>query len=164
MRPQIDVARRCLRVAEWPDADRIAWHAAVASGDPLSFERSTAAAWQPATCHKNRRGYGRWLTFLKSSGVDLTVSLADRVTHERVAAYLVELQRQEVAPYTLRNRISELLGVMLALAPDRNWSWLKTCVVHLDCRADDAADRSLPPLLASDVIEHGMKELYQSSN
>ena len=81
------------------------------------------------------------------------------MTRERIAAYLDELRRQEVAPYTLRNRIRELLAVMLALAPDRNWSWLKACVVHLDRRAEDAADRSLPPLLASDVIDRGMKEL-----
>ena len=159
MRPQTDPARRCLPVADWPDADRIAWQAALAADDPLSFERSTAASWRPATCHKNRRGYGRWLTFLKNSGADLTGSLADRVTRERVAAYLDELRRQEVSPYTLRNRILELLAVMLALAPDRDWSWLKACVVHLDRRAEEAADRSLPPVLASDVLDRGMKEL-----
>ena len=108
MRPQTDPARRCLPVADWPDADRAAWHAALAADDPLSFERSTAASWQPATCHKNRRGYGRWLTFLRNSGADLMVSLADRVTRERVAAYLDELRQQKVAPYTLRNRIQRV--------------------------------------------------------
>jgi hypothetical protein len=85
MRPQTDPARRCLPVSDWPDADRAAWHAALCTDDPLSFERSTAASWKPATCHKNRRGYGRWLSFLRNSGEDLLVSLADRVTRERVA-------------------------------------------------------------------------------
>jgi integrase len=159
MRPQTDPARRCLPVSDWPDADRAAWHAALCTDDPLSFERSTAGSWKPATCHKNRRGYGRWLTFLRNSGEDLLVSLADRVTRERVAAYLAELRHQEVAPYTLRNRILELHAVMTALAPDRNWSWLRACVVHLDRRAQDVADRSLPPLLASDVLLRSMKEL-----
>jgi len=159
MRPQIDPARRCLRVSDWPDADRAAWDAALSTDDPLSFERSTAASWKPATCHKNRRGYGRWLTFLRDSGEDLSVPLADRVARERVAAYLAELRRQEVAPYTLFNRIRELYAVMTALAPDRNWSWLRACVVHLDRHAQDVADRSLPPLLASDVLLRSMKEL-----
>jgi integrase len=159
MRPQTDPARRCLAVCDWPDADRAAWDAALGSVDPLSFERSTAASWKPATCHKNRRGYGRWLTFLKNSGAEPLVSLADRVTRERVAAYLAELGQQEVAPYTLRNRILELHAVMTALAPGRDWSWLRACVVHLDRRAQDVADRSLPPLLASDVLLRGMKEL-----
>ena len=80
--------------------------------DLLSYERSSAASWRPATCHKNRRGYGRWLTFLKNSSADLSVPLADRVTREHVAAYLEELRRQQVAPYTLRNRILELHAVM----------------------------------------------------
>jgi len=159
MRPQTDPARRCLAVSDWPNADRAAWHAALAADDPLSFERSTAASWRPATCHKNRRGYGRWLTFLRNFSEDLSVPLADRVTRDHVAAYLEELRRQQVAPYTLRNRILELHAVMIALAPDRNWSWLRACVVHLDRRAEDAMDRRLPPLLVSDVLDRGMKEL-----
>src|SRR5262245_38572319 len=113
MRPQIDPSRRCLPVAEWPESDRSDWIAAVAADDPLSFQRSTAASWQPATRHKNRRGYGRWLTFLTRTGVDLTRPLADRVTRERVLLYLNELRRQGVSPYTLRNRAMELLAVML---------------------------------------------------
>ncbi len=163
MRPQTDPARRCLPVSDWLDVDRAAWQAALSTHDPLSFERSTAASWRPATCHKNRRGYGRWLTFLKNSGEDLLVSLADRVTRERVAAYLAELRDQKVAPYTLRNRILELHAVMIALAPDRDWSWLRTCVVHLDRRAQDVADRSLPPLLTSDILLRGMKELRRQA-
>jgi integrase len=157
--PQADPARRCLPVSDWPDADQAAWHAALSSDDPLSFERSTAASWKPATRHKNRRGYGRWLTFLRNAGDDLAMSLADRVTRERAAAYLDELRYQEVAPYTLRNRIFELYAVMIALAPDRDWSWLRACGVHLDRRAQDVADRGLPPLLASDVLLRGKKEL-----
>src|SRR5215204_1898398 len=104
MRPQTDPARRCLAVAEWPASDRAAWHAGLSSNDLLAFERSTAASWKPATCQKNRRGYGRWLTFLRNSGHDLSENLADRVTRKRIAAYLLELQQQHVAAYTLRNR------------------------------------------------------------
>jgi integrase/recombinase XerD len=159
MRPQIDPRRRCLLVAEWPEADQVAWQAALAADDPLSFERSIVSSWKPATRHKNRRGYGRWLTFLRNTGSDLLVPPADRVTRDKVAAYLAELRRQDVAPYTLRNRCMELRAVLLALAPERDWSWLRTCVVRLDRFAEDAADRSLPPLLASELLDCGLKEL-----
>jgi integrase len=163
MRPQTDPTRRCLPVADWPDSDRAVWQAALFTDDPLSFERSTAASWRPATCYKNRRGYGRWLTFLKNSGEDWSLSLADRVTQERVTAYLEELRRQQVAPYTLRNRILELHAVMVALVPERDWSWLRACVVHLDRRAEDAADRRLPPVLAADVLDRAVKELRRQA-
>jgi site-specific recombinase XerD len=159
MRARTDPARRCLVVADWPEIDRLAWQAAFAAGDLLSSERSAAASWRPATTHKNRRGYGRWLTFLKNFGVELTEPFADRVTRERVSAYLAELRRQQVSAYTLRNRIIELLAVMLALAPDRKWSWLKACVVHLDRRAEEAVNRSLPPVLAADVLDRATREL-----
>jgi integrase len=164
MRPQIDPARRCLPISDWPNIDRAAWNAALCSNDPLSLEpSSTAASWKPPTRHKNRRGYGRWLTFLKNSGLDLSGAADERVTRERVAAYIAELRLQGVAPYTLRNRILELHTVMMALAPHVSWSWLRACVVHFDRRAQDVADRSLPPLLASDLLIRGMKELRQRS-
>ena len=50
---------------------------------------------------------------------DLTKVVRHEGENARVAAYLDKLRRQVVAPDTLRNRIGELLGVMLALAPDR---------------------------------------------
>lgn len=159
MRPQTDVARRCLPLAQWPVGDRLAWQDALTSGDPLSLARSTAAAWKPATIHKNRRGYGRWLTFLENSGKGWSLPPADRVTRQNIADYLDELRQQCVAPYTIRNRILELLSIMLALAPDREWRWLRTCVAYLNRQAEDAADRSLPPVLAADVLGRGMKEL-----
>jgi len=81
------------------------------------------------------------------------------VTHERIGSYLAELRTQEVAPYTLRNRILELYAVMIALAPDRDWSWLRACVVNLNRRARAVADRSLPPVLAADIVIRASKEL-----
>ena len=159
MRPQIDPSRHCLRVSEWPSADRAAWHNALSNSDPVSFERSTAASWKPATCHKNRRGYGRWLTFLRNAGEDFSIAPDVRVTPESVATYLDELRRQDLAPYTLRNRIFELYAVMSALASSRDWSWLRTRAVQLDRRALAIADRSLPPVLAADLVARSSKEL-----
>jgi hypothetical protein len=158
MRLQTDPSRRCLPVREWPQADRMAWHT-VTTDDPLSIERSTASRWRPATHHKNRRGYGRWLTFLDTAGADLGAPPTDRVTRERITAYLAELRRQQVAPFTLRNRILELLAVMLAFAPTRDWSWLKSCGIYLDRKAEENLDRSPPPLLAADIISRAMNEL-----
>ena len=137
----------------------MAWQVALGAADPLLIEHGKASNWRAATRHKNRRGYGRWLTFLTNAGADLLAPPSDRVTQERIEAYLAELQQQGVAPYTLRNRILELLAVMLAIAPERNWSWLRACGVHLDRKAADALDRSLPPVLASDLVNRGMKEL-----
>jgi integrase/recombinase XerD len=72
---------------------------------------------------------------------------------------LQELKAQGVALYTVCNRALELLAVMLALAPDRDWKWLRACVIALDQAAAEAADHSLPPLLVADIIERAHREL-----
>ena len=43
MRPQVDPARRCLPVCDWPEADRAAWYAARSSDDPLSFHSTISS-------------------------------------------------------------------------------------------------------------------------
>jgi integrase len=102
--------------------------------------------------HKNRRGYGRWLTFLANRGVDLAGDPAARVTEARLRAYLAELCKQGVKPYTLRNRFLELYATLKALAPDRDWRWLRTVVGSLDRDAIREADRSAPPILAGTIL------------
>ena len=159
MSRRIDPARRCLPVAEWPEGDRRAWTKATGPVDLLDENRSRAAHWRPATLHKNRRGYGRWLTFLIRSGADLGQDLADRVTSDRVQDYLMELNDQLVKPYTVRSRIAELLGVMLALAPDRDWAWLKRKLARLDDCAQAAHETELPPVLATEIAQRCQHEL-----
>ncbi len=154
-----DPNRRCLKVAEWPEADRLSWVAALASGHPLAEFPSTAAAWRPATELKNRRGYGRWLGHLTHIGADLAEPLADRVTRDRVRAYVDRLREQGCRPYTVRNRISELLAVMLALAPESDWYWLKLWLARLDEAAEAAMERPLPPVLAGEVLATARRTL-----
>jgi integrase len=154
-----DPNRRCLKVAEWPKSDRRAWDAALASGHPLVEVPSSAAAWRPATMHKNRRGYGRWLGFLTQIGVDLTKPVADRVTPDRVRTYVDQLTRQSCSSYTIRNRIGELLAVMVALAPGRDWSWLRRWLTRLDDAAKTATERPMLSILANEVLAAARRSL-----
>ncbi|MEZ5792180.1 MAG: hypothetical protein R3D34_15845, partial [Nitratireductor sp.] len=64
MRAQTDPARRCLKLGEWPLADRQAFLAGIADDDIFSSGNGKAAGWSPASVHKYRRGYGRWLNWL----------------------------------------------------------------------------------------------------
>jgi hypothetical protein len=147
-----DPRRRCLEVANWPPADRLLWERITGPVDLLDENYSNASRWRSATRHKNRRGYGRWLCFLVNGGCDLTQAPADRVTHQRVNAYLAELEGQRLKPYTVRNRIGERLGVMLAFAPDRDWGWLKRRLNHLDALAKEAYEPDPPPLFANEIV------------
>lgn len=159
MRPQDRPERRCLKLARWPNADRAAWEAALRPLGLLNRGLSPAARWRPATQHKNRRGYGRWLTFLIGSGRGVSGDPAGRVTPAAVGAYLSELADQGVAPYTRRNRLGELHTVMRLFAPDRDWRWLGRLVAELERIAREAADPTIPDLLTSEIVELCLTEL-----
>ena len=135
MLPFQDPSRRCPKIEEWPEADRTAWERATRKGHVLD-DPGPACHWSPATLHKNRRGYGRWLTFLLDH--DLVTPgqhPADRVTKEAVRQYLTLLEDQGLAPYTLVARIDELRAVIASMAPDRDWRWLTELVTRLRRRA-----------------------------
>src|SRR5438067_11486645 len=95
----IHPARRCLRVEEWPEADQALWRE-ILNADNFEMESERRAAWRPRTIQANREGYGRWINHLKRSCGDLNAAPADRVTPERVRAYLEELRRQGNMPQT----------------------------------------------------------------
>ena len=68
LHPFDDPRRRCLKLEAWPEADRKAWEAALAPGDLLDGTMGPGNHWAPDTREKYRKGYGRWLTFLITSG------------------------------------------------------------------------------------------------
>ena len=132
---QEDPGRRCLKVDEWPPADQAAWATAIRPGHVLD-DLGAASHWSPATLHKNRRGYGRWLTFLHGrNGIAPDQQPEDRVTKESVRRYLALLEEQDLAPYTVVARIDELRAVISAMAPDGDRGWLNDLVTRLKRRA-----------------------------
>src|SRR4051812_24285062 len=109
MSPNADPRRRCLRIGEWPDSDRLLWEQTMAAA-PASFtQQGIAADLAPPTIRKARAGYGRWLGFLQQRGWLMPSETAgDRATHDRAAAYLDELKLLGNRDYTTVGRFHEL--------------------------------------------------------
>jgi integrase/recombinase XerD len=164
MSTRTDPSRRCLPVSEWPDADQGLWHRVTGPVDLLDENRSNGSAWSSPTTHKNRRGYGRWLCFLRHTGTGLDGLPMDRVTNELITSYVKLLRAQGAKPYTQSGRIAELLSVMLAFAPDRDWSWLKRKVNYLVRLAEEAHETSAPPLLAPEIAAKAAAALSRLAN
>jgi hypothetical protein len=155
----VDPSRRCLHVRDWPEADQALWNRALAKRDLEDDNRSPGASWRAGSVQTNREGYGRWINFLVRSGADLTADPADRVTANRVRAYLAELGQQHLSIRTRCNRIAQLLSVMSAIAPDRDWSWLKRQFRRLDALANENRRQSPLPLLSGDILHQALKAL-----
>jgi hypothetical protein len=86
------VPKHCpaLKFAEWPEADRIAWTAAVAKGD--RFRRGPAAHWSPSTRRDVEKALCRWLGYLVAfARDDLIEHPAARLTEDRLVGYVDHL-------------------------------------------------------------------------
>jgi integrase/recombinase XerD len=152
---------RCLHVREWPEIDQKLWQEALAARDFEDEDQSPAAKWRPTTVQTNREGYGRWLDYLQRLGEGLDEPPGERVTRDRIKGYLAELAQQGVSIRSRCNRISELLSLLLAIAPRKDWAWLKQRFKSLDAQAQEARQRPGPTLLAGDILECAFKKLRE---
>lgn len=157
-----DPGRRCLKIEAWPEADRVAWNKAIKT-DHVLDDPGAASHWSPATLHKNRRGYGRWLNFLLERDlVARDQKPADRVTKETVRWYRALLESQDLAPYTVVGRIDEIRAVVTAMAPEQDWQWLTALVTRLRACARPLKNKRPRLALSRDLFELGMSLMEEA--
>jgi integrase len=144
--------RRCLRLEQWPDADRHGWLAVTDAGGML-LDHGPGAVLRPVTLKRHAASYGRWLGFLERSGwLDRAAGPGDRASPDRIRAYIVELQSLN-APGSVLVRLQSMAVVLGWLEPDRDWTWLRPIIARLRARSrpvrdKDARLRSSEELLA----------------
>lgn len=117
--------RSCMKVAAWPEQDRLLWNVATRPSDLLDPETGTRSSHAFRSNVKAEKGYGRWLTFLMTSDADvLSTPPADRITPVRVKAYVEGLRDLGNASGTILCRLQELCEVAKVMDPDHDWSFI----------------------------------------
>src|ERR1700746_1344194 len=117
------VERRCRPLDEVPLWDRRQWQSAVQAGDVLE-QGGCRAERSPFSNRAMVKGYGRWLALLDSIDLlDAQVSPGDRITPDRVRAYVGHLEAEN-ASGTVIARIIELKVTAAIMDPGRDWSWI----------------------------------------
>jgi integrase/recombinase XerD len=117
------VERRCRPLDEWPLWDRRQWQSALQAGDVLE-QGGCRAERSPFSNRAMVKGYGRWLAWLDSRGLlDAQVSPGDRITPDRVRAYVGHLEAKN-ASGTVIARIIELKVTAAIMDAERDWSWI----------------------------------------
>ncbi len=135
--------RTCLPVTQWPDADRRLWLAACAPGDILDDEIGARSGHGAITNSKAAKGYGRWLTYLRISEPEtLVMAPADRISRERVRAYIESLIEIGNSTQTILGRLQELGEVAKIMEPDRNWSFINEIASKIRARHRPVRDKS----------------------
>jgi hypothetical protein len=127
--------RACLPIDQWPEADRRLWLAACAAGDILDEEVGARSTHARISNTKTAKGYGRWLTYLALSAPEtLTEPPADRVTPERVRAYVDSLIEIGNSTHTILARLQELGEVAKVINRNRRWSFISDLASKIRAR------------------------------
>jgi hypothetical protein len=117
------VERRCRPLDQWPHRDQRQWRSALQVGDLLEPGGSRTER-SPFSNRAMVKGYGRWLAWLDRRGLlDAQVSPGDRITPDRVRAYVGHLEAEN-ASGTVIARIIELKVTAAIMDPERDWSWI----------------------------------------
>ena len=134
--------RRCsLAFDEWPTSDKEMWQAVIAEGDILDGS-GPGADWAPTTKENTRKAYGYLLYWLSvTEGLDETENPMDRITPQRIAAYIKSLEGT-VASSSLFTYILDLLRLAKPVAPDQDWIWFTDIKNRLWARTKPAKDKA----------------------
>jgi len=156
--------RTCLKLPLWPQQDREMWEAACAPADILALDEGLRASHAPISNFKAAQGYGRWLTFLKLTDPDsLTKPPAQRITSERVIAYLESLQELGNSTQTQLGRLQELGEAAKVFGPDQDWSFINRLAAKVRARHKPA--RSKKHLkLSPELVDLGMSLMAKAQS
>lgn len=141
--------QKIIAFAHWPPCDRAVWIEAIADGD-LFDGRGPAAHWSDASRRVTVAGYGRWIGFLASTEPEaLTLLPADRVTPDRVRAYIAMLETS-LSPCGIWNYVKNLRNGLSVMSPGEDFGWLGTIEQRLWLKAD--AQTCNKPVPSSDRL------------
>ncbi len=156
--PKTDPRRRCMRLAEWPPADREAWTEATRLGDPFDG-CGLAAHWREGTKRKVVSAYGRWLTFLQLRKVlDWRAPPTARISVDLLRSYVDELGKQ-VSSVTLAGRVTDLQEALRVMMPGAEFPYLSRAQQLLAARARPSRDKRRKYIHPSIVFEGTLKLL-----
>jgi hypothetical protein len=137
-----------LPVTDWPDVDRDVFTPAYQPGDVFDDTAGPGAHLSNGSRMMIRSTYRRWLGFLKAKYPDdLSISPAERITLERVRAFIEDLAAN-IRPSSVAIAAARLYDAARLIAPKTDWSWLRSLKSRLaSCaRAMDRFDRLVPPV------------------
>lgn len=151
--------RSCLPLDAWPALDQALWKKETAPFRPFDRQRPAGSKWCPATQHKYRRGWGRYLNWYEVTFGDWSISIENRVTPDNVDHYVSDLKHQGASDSTVAQRLAELFAVSRAFMPKRDLRWLSNMVTDAVAEERETRDTALPPFLSTELAQKSAREL-----
>jgi site-specific recombinase XerD len=153
--------RRCLPIEEWPAKDRDAWKTILCRAGFLE-QASPASAWASDSRRSVAKSYGRLVGWLASRGrLDHDLGPLDRLVPTMLAEFIQDISTLNAAG-TVITRLIHLEMLARALAPTRDWSFLRQWQRRLEPDTRDVS-RKLRRLRRTDeCVELGFKLMQQA--
>lgn len=150
-----DPDRRCKPLQEWPEVDRLLWLAALIPGD-LFEEGGSRVEFTDETNRGIVYSYGRWLQWLDRHGQMAPIDApGDRITPDRVRAYLADLERH-ISTQTVINRLIHLSMAARVMNPDQDWSWIRRLLRPVQARHKPARPKRPRVVATSELFDLGL--------
>ena len=154
--------RTCLGVDLWPEADRRLWLDSQMPGDILSGEYGARSRHAGISNRKAAKGYGRWLTYLTLNCPDCLIEPpADRITPDRVRAYVLVLTALANSTQTIQGRLQELGEVARVVGPGNDWDFIHKIAARIRARHQPARDKRHLKL-SDELLQLGLKLMDQA--
>lgn len=142
-----------LKVAVWPDRDRVLWERACAPAAGLFGEEGRAAALRPHTRRNYEQSYGDWIGFLVAADLlDPAEGPAARASPARLDAWISARRAHGSATSSIRQGIVSLHAMLRLLEPAAELGFmLRPGGVPLATLLPSPA-KPFPPLDSEDVM------------
>jgi len=156
-----DPARRRMPIEEWPEPDRLAWERATST---RRLRTGAAYNWRVDTKKKVAKAWGRLLTFLEQCGdLDRAAAPETRVAEEgRLAAWLDEMQQQQLAPLTIRGLVLDIAEALRVMAPTYDGAWLYELQQRLADEAHPVRDKRRLLRHPRELLDLGVATMEQA--
>ncbi|MHB2169514.1 tyrosine-type recombinase/integrase [Alsobacter sp. R-9] len=155
--------RACMKVADWPVTDRRLWQEALTPVDPFEPTGGTRAGHSRASNFKTAKGYGRWLTWLATTGqLGTDAAPHSRITRDRVKAYVEQLEGLGNGGQSILSRLQELGDFARAVAPDHDWSFINRIASKVRARTVPVRDKRAKLATTMELLGLGL-DLMESA-
>ena len=155
--------RECLKLLFWPSEDRQRWELALEPEDYFDDRKGARVNHSDKSNEKAVKGYGRFLTYLHHHDREAVKLLPeDRITPERVKAYIGHLQGVGNSTQTLLGRLQELQEVAKVMDPDKDWSFINDRASRVRARHKPVRNKK-DIKLSDELLAMGLKLMAQAS-
>jgi integrase len=145
----------------WPETDKSAWEEMFQAGDDWGEGMGAAASWSAGTASLREQGYGQWLSHLaRTCRHLLTLPPQDRVTRVTIHAFFEECSDRGMKDRSIATLLSAIAEVMIAMAPERDWSWIRRASNSFLRTSRHQELKQLPQVTAGQVFTTALKRLH----